>query len=129
MSDYFQDAATSSDEPALFLHVGRDAPALELSAGLRFQPLVGQGLMLNLVTFAPHTEAPMHSHSEEQLVYVLDGQVHFTAGGVERVMEAGDAVLIPPFVPHAARTTDAPCVELDIFSPPRQALVDLLGTH
>lgn len=128
MDEYFSDAAIpgQATEVARFITLDRDVPRLGITDGLEFQPVVGGRLMLNLVTFEPHTEAPMHSHGEEQLVYVLEGEVLFTAGDVEQLLRPGEAVVIPPFVPHAARTLDVPCLELDIFAPPRQALLDLL---
>jgi hypothetical protein len=33
--------------------------------------------------------------------------------------------LIPSFVPHAARTYEASCFQVDVFSPPRKLLLEL----
>ena len=42
------------------------------------------------------------------------------------MLRPGQVAVMPPFVPHAARTHDQPSVEIDVFSPPRQALLALL---
>ena len=39
-------------------------------------------------------------------------------------MRPGDVAVIPPWVPHGARTLDSGCLELDVFTPPRTTLVE-----
>ena len=95
--------------------------------GLTFQPVLGDKLMVNFVSFEPHTEAPVHWHDEEQVTYVMDGEFEFEVAGEKRTMRRGDAVVIPPNVPHGARTHDSSCVEIDVFHPPRQGVIDAMG--
>ena len=94
--------------------------------GLRFRPVLGDNVLVNHVYFDPHVEAPTHVHVEEQVVVVLDGEFEFWVGDTSRIMRRGDAAVVPPWVPHGARTHESSCVELDIFSPPRRQLLDLL---
>lgn len=100
---------------------------IEMVPGLRFQPVVGEQLMVNFVRFEPHTEAPVHWHDEEQVSYVIDGELEFEVAGEVRVLRRGEAVVIPPNVPHGARTHDNACLEVDVFHPPRRALLESLG--
>jgi quercetin dioxygenase-like cupin family protein len=100
---------------------------LELVPGLRFQPVIGQGVMVNFVYLEPHTEAPLHWHDEEQISFVVDGEFEFEVGGETRVLRRGEAVIIPPNVPHGARTYETSCLEVDVFHPPRQGLLDAMG--
>ena len=51
----------------------------------------------------------------------------FEVAGEKRIMRRGDAVVIPPNVPHGARTFDKPCVEVDVFHPPRRGLLEAMG--
>jgi quercetin dioxygenase-like cupin family protein len=81
--------------------------------------------MLNFVTFAPHTEAPLHVHEEEQIVLVLDGEFEFEIDGDTRTMKTGDVAVVPPWVPHGAHTLDTTCREVDVFNPPRKTLLDV----
>jgi quercetin dioxygenase-like cupin family protein len=100
--------------------------AIEMVPGLEFRPVVGQNLMVNFVNFAPHTEAPRHWHDEEQITFVLEGELEFEVGDETRVVRRGEAILIPPNVPHAARTHDSTCFEVDVFHPPRQGVLDAM---
>jgi quercetin dioxygenase-like cupin family protein len=95
--------------------------------GLSFQPVVGERLMVNFVTFEPRTEAPVHWHDEEQISFVLDGEFEFEVAGEKRILRRGDAVVIPPNVPHGARTHESSCVEIDVFHPPRRGVLDAMG--
>jgi quercetin dioxygenase-like cupin family protein len=95
--------------------------------GLTFQPVLGDRLMVNFVTFQPHTEAPVHWHDEEQITYVMDGELEFEVAGETRLLRRGEAVVIPPNVPHGARTHDSACLEVDVFHPPRQGVIEAMG--
>lgn len=99
----------------------------ELMPGLTFQPVLGDKLMVNFVTFEPQTVVPVHWHDEEQVTYVMDGEFEFEVAGEKRTMRRGDAVVIPPNVPHGARTHDSSCLEVDVFHPPRQGVIDAMG--
>lgn len=127
-SEYFstQDDAQQPTGTGRFLRVD-DAPSVRVSKGLEFRPVLGEGMLFSFVTFAPHAEAARHTHSEEQAVIVLEGELEFELDGEVRTLHAGDVVVIPPWVPHGARTRDASCRELDVFRPPRQALLDLVA--
>ena len=106
-----------------FVDVSR-IEAVEMVPGLNFQPILSAHAIVNVVSFEPHTEAPMHSHVEEQIVVVVEGEFEFTLDGTTRTMKAGDVCVIPPWVPHGAKTHDTTCRELDVFTPPRATLLD-----
>jgi quercetin dioxygenase-like cupin family protein len=101
-----------------------DIDAVEFVPGLRFRPVVGERAMANFVSFAPHTVAPTHVHEEEQIVVVLEGEFEFDLDGETRTMRPGDVAVIPPWVPHGARTLESACLELDMFTPPRKTLLE-----
>jgi quercetin dioxygenase-like cupin family protein len=100
---------------------------IELVRGLEFQPVVGENVMVNFVRLAPHTEAPLHWHDEEQISFVVDGELEFEVDGEKRMVRRGEAIVIPPNVPHAARTQEGACLEVDVFHPPRRALLEAKG--
>ncbi|MGH2411164.1 MAG: cupin domain-containing protein, partial [Chloroflexota bacterium] len=92
-----------------------------------FKPIFGRNLLFNYVFFEPHTEAPMHAHPEEQIGTMLEGEYEFEMNGEKRMIRPGDVYVVPPNVPHAARTFARGCIAVDIFSPPRsgfQAMLD-----
>ncbi|GIF76923.1 cupin domain-containing protein [Asanoa siamensis] len=96
----------------------------EILPGLNFQPVLGEKSLLNFVRFDAHAQAPVHTHEEEQVVLVLEGEIEFEIDGAVRVLKPGDVAVIPSWVPHGARTTGTPCVEVDFFTPPRATLLD-----
>lgn len=104
-----------------------EIPVVSFKDGLGFRPVLGEGVLVNHVYFQPHTEAPTHSHVEEQIVVVLDGEFEFWVGDDVRTLRRGDMVVIPPWVPHGGRTADLQCLEIDVFCPPRRQLLDALN--
>lgn len=120
--------ATSTQAPeagteGTWVDTNADVRPIELVPGLVFRPLLGTGLALNVVEFQPHTEAPVHSHEEEQITYVLEGEFEFEVNGEKRWLRPGMGVAIPPHAQHGARTFDSRCVEIDVFHPPRRGLL------
>jgi quercetin dioxygenase-like cupin family protein len=65
---------------------------------------------------------PWHSHENEQISYVVAGELRFWLGQESSeplIVKSGEVILIPSGVPHkveAVKTT----FDLDIFSPPRE---------
>jgi quercetin dioxygenase-like cupin family protein len=96
--------------------------------GVPTGPGLGENAMANFVSFAPHTVAPTHVHEEEQIVVVLEGEFEFHIDGESRTMRPGDVAVIPPWVPHGARTLESPCSEVDMFTPPRRTLLEHADT-
>ena len=123
---YFAQDSTPERAGGTWIEWQELAP-LDVVPGLRFQPVVGEKLMANFVHFEPHTEAPLHWHDEEQITFVIDGELEFEAGGEKRMLRRGEAVVIPPNVPHAARTRDGRCFEVDVFHPPRRGVLEAMG--
>ena len=127
MTDAAQHFSTEAEgtpsAPGRYVDVNAIA-TLELVPGLLFRPVLGERTMLNFVSFAPHTEAPMHVHEEEQIVLVLEGEFEFDIAGEVRTMRAGDVAVVPSWVRHGARTVDTSCREVDVFNPPRRSLLD-----
>lgn len=122
-SDHFStDAEGTPTTPGRY-HTIADIASVEFLTGLGFRPVLGQSMLANFVSFAPHTAAPVHTHVEEQIVIVLEGELEFDLDGDVRLLRPGDVAVIPPWVPHGARTRDTTCLEVDIFSPPRETLI------
>jgi quercetin dioxygenase-like cupin family protein len=61
---------------------------------------------------------PEHSHENEQFSMIEKGVLRFVLGGQEIVVRAGQALEIPPNVPHSAEALED-CVAIDLFTPPR----------
>ena len=126
MTTYFDTPSGVPEEPGRYVTVDADLPALDFAPGLVLRPLVGRNLLTSFVRYEPYAEAPLHAHEEEQVFIVLEGELELELGGDKRLLRPGDAALIPAFVPHAARTFERPAYQIDVFSPPRRALLELL---
>ena len=104
----------------------REVPEVEAAPGVWMRPVFGERLNLSLVRMEPNAEAAVHDHAEEQIGLVLEGACRFTLGDEVRTLHPGDVYVAPPFVPHGAIAGDDGCRILDAFSPPREALRELL---
>ena len=125
-ANYFGPEPAETGTAGGWFDVNSDVISFEMSPGLGFRPVIGQGLAVNMVTFEPNTVAPVHAHSEEQVLLMLEGELEFEVSGEKRLLRRGQGVVIPPHTPPGARTYDTTAVEIDIFHPPRQNLLDAI---
>jgi quercetin dioxygenase-like cupin family protein len=61
---------------------------------------------------------PPHSHKNDQVGYVVYGQIAFTVNEVTRVLNPGDSYAVPGGITHSAVAVIDTLV-IDCFSPPR----------
>lgn len=104
-----------------------DYPKYEIAQGVIFCPVKGTNLSLNFVTFPPNSGFPSHVHAEEQISIVREGEMEIDIGDTTRTVKPGDVIVFPPHVRHAGRTSDRMCRLIDIFSPPRQGMEELVA--
>jgi len=124
--DYFTLRAAAAPTEAGRYVAGAAMDSVEVLPGLGIRPVVSKRMMVNFVSFAPHTEAPMHVHEEEQIAIVVEGDLEVDLDGDVRTLHDGELAIIPAWVPHGMRTHETACREMDIFSPPRRALLQRL---
>ena len=87
--------------------------------GLRRQVMsYSKDLMLVRHKMEPGWVGAAHSHSQEQLVYVVSGAIQLTVAGVTHALSAGDSILVAGAAEHQA-CTDRASEVLDIFTPYR----------
>src|SRR5262245_55356528 len=123
---YFDEVGEPSAEPGRFVHVD-DLDALTPGPGLEFRPVTTESVMTNFVNFEAGTHTPMPHHAEQQIAIVLSGELTFPVGEETRTLRSGDCVVIPPHVPHGGDAGAEGCTVLDVFSPPRAAILGLMG--
>ena len=98
---------------------------LVVGEGVELRPVFGHSLMMSFVYMKPNSVATVHAHPEEQMGTILEGEYEFELNGVRRLCRAGDVYVVPPGVPHGARTYARGCVALDVFAPPRGGFREL----
>jgi len=92
----------------------------ELRDGVSARAAWGEKIMLSFIDLDPHSVIPGHSHPHEQMGIVLSGKFELTIGDESRLVQEGDAYLIPSGVEHSIRVLESQARALDIFSPPRE---------
>lgn len=87
--------------------------------------VTGERAMLAHIYLDKGAHVPMHSHHNEQITYLLEGTLKFWIGDEreEVTLRGGEVLLIPPHVPHEAEALED-CLDVDVFSPPRQDWLD-----
>jgi quercetin dioxygenase-like cupin family protein len=124
MGDYFsKEAATST---AMRIILKGKHPHVTLTDGITAEPLMGDRLNINIVTIAPGAVAPAHAHDEEQMGYVVSGSCDFFDDENSTRLGPGDTYHAPPGATHGARAHEDGCLIIDVFSPPRAGLKELL---
>lgn len=76
---------------------------------LRAPTAMAEGLevIISDVIIPPSSRLPCHYHPGEEFIYVIEGEVvHVEAEKPDRIVKAGETVVIPPKVIHAPHTTD-----------------------
>ena len=76
-------------------------------------------VMLVEITLSQDAVVPMHSHPNEQVGYVVRGEIELTIGEAVYLCQPGDSYAIPGGVEHMGRAISE-CVVVDCFSPPRE---------
>jgi len=104
-----------------------DVPRERLSETLERQMVTGSRLMVTHIHIARGGLVPRHSHENEQVSYVLRGELLFWTGPegeeTEHRLRAGELLVVPGHVPHRVEAVED-TLSLDLFSPPRQDWLD-----
>lgn len=61
---------------------------------------------------------PEHSHTNDQVGYVIQGKLELTVAGETRICNPGESYAIPGGITHSARAL-VDSIIIDVFSPPR----------
>lgn len=91
----------------------------QIWAGIQARVINGERITLALVDLEAQNQLQEHHHQNEQLGFIIQGELTFTIGGETRTLHAGDTYSIPSDVPHNAVTGPDGCVVLDVFAPVR----------
>jgi len=103
-------------------HRWSDVPTEQVKADLSRRLITGERIMLAQVELQRGCIVPQHSHVHEQVTCVLEGCLRLRIGdegGESHDLRAGDVIVLPSNVPHAAEALENTRV-LDVLSPPRE---------
>ena len=79
----------------------------------------GQNVTVARIRLRKGAVVPMHSHANEQISMLESGALRFSIAGEDRVLRAGDAVVIPASAPHMVEALED-SLAVDLFAPRRE---------
>ena len=97
----------------------RSIPPHQLFQGIVARAVHGERITLGVVELEAGAVVAEHSHPNEQLGIVLEGELTLRIGGEERTLGPGETWSIAPNVAHAGHAGAEGAVVIDVFSPPR----------
>ena len=115
--------------PRLYGRVLRweDMPEEAIRPGVRRRSYSTDECMLVMNTLEPGMQLNPHVHDDfDQLVYIVEGRCNYYVDGEPHEMSGGSLMLVPAGSPHYIEPIDDPCLNLDIFTPPRADLSHLV---
>ena len=89
------------------------------------QRIIAEHMMVSRVVLHKGFRVERHAHENEQIAIVLSGRVKFLLGEAntkterEELLAGGQAIVLPPNVPHGAEALEETII-LDLFSPPSE---------
>lgn len=100
-----------------------DLPEEQLNPQITRRFVYGSQSMFARLELKKGCLVPRHHHPNEQITYVTQGALRFLLGAEaspeEKVVRAGDLLVIPPDLPHSAEALED-TIDFDVFAPPRQ---------
>lgn len=102
-----------------------DLPADAPMPLIERQRIIAGRMMLSRVLLRKGFRVERHRHENEQISLVLTGRVSFllgdegSASAYEEELVGGQAIVLPPNVPHGAEALEDSLI-LDLFSPPSE---------
>jgi quercetin dioxygenase-like cupin family protein len=102
-------------------HAWADIEEETLKGTITRRLITGDSMMIAQIGLRRGDTVPTHSHPNEQITYIISGALKFLIGEeqTEKIVRAGEVLVIPANVPHAAEALED-TLDLDVFSPPRE---------
>ncbi|WP_440709352.1 cupin domain-containing protein [Herbiconiux sp. YIM B11900] len=98
-----------------------DIPEEEARRGITRKAYASDEVMIVWNTVEQGLEVRPHSHDDfDQLVFILEGEADYHVAGVAHRMRSRDLMLVPRGAEHFIEVTNGPCINIDIFVPPRE---------
>jgi quercetin dioxygenase-like cupin family protein len=94
----------------------------QLAPGIQRRFLYGERAMVAQIFLKKDTVVPKHVHEAEQISYIVEGKLRLMLGDDGKQVfdvQAGEVLVIPSNVPHAALALED-VYDIDVFSPPRE---------
>lgn len=100
-----------------------EMPWVEIAEGIKRRTLAkGDNMILNMYLNEKGKGAPQHSHPQELMALLIEGEVEAYFNGKRYLLKPGHGYHIPASVPHGPFKTisDEPAIYIDVLSPVRE---------
>lgn len=102
----------------------KDLPELEIASGIKAHVVTADTVSVLHVRIDKGALLPEHSHYNEQVVNVVEGELELMVEGKKYNLMPGNVMVLEPNVIHSGRAIKA-CKVVDVFHPIRK---DLAGS-
>lgn len=115
-------AAPEEAELTSIIFAAEEIPWEEMENGWRRKVLFsGELTFVVLEAKGPTAGAiELHSHVNDQISYVMAGDVEVQIGGETKGISTGGFFRVPPNAPHGVRVLSPTLLVVDAFTPPRE---------
>jgi quercetin dioxygenase-like cupin family protein len=98
--------------------------------GVERKAFSGEGATVALHRLMPGHKPNPHSHSYEQIAYIISGTMRFHVGEAAHLVGPGGLLCIPSNVEHWGEVVgDEPVLNLDVFTPCRPEYAEAPSTQ
>lgn len=97
----------------------KDLKPKELVTGITGYYAHGDSMSFGLVELEAGSSVPMHQHVQEQITYIIEGELDMVIDGQSCLLTPGMYQIIPSNTFHSAVAITA-CKVIDTFSPVRE---------
>jgi unsaturated pyranuronate lyase len=98
-----------------------ELPVREPRPGFQGRYFHSEHMTFAYYTIAAGADVHRHSHLNDEVWHVLEGELEVTLGSEVRVLRAGEVAVVPPNVEHSARALTA-CRAIVADSPTRDSI-------
>ncbi len=102
----------------------KDVRPKQVAPGITGHYVHGELHTFGYVVIKKGSIVPVHHHKQEQITFIVEGQLDMIIGGEPHSLTAGMYHVIHSNVPHSA-VAPIDCVLIDTFSPVREDYKDL----
>ena len=102
-------------------------PQIQLGPGAVAHLLGSKRMTVSFIEQEPHCAFKVHSHDNEEIVVVFQGERDEILDGKRYRIREGDIIVVPSGSAHGSYTHESGCKVLEIFAPRREDLLARLS--
>jgi quercetin dioxygenase-like cupin family protein len=95
-----------------------DVTSKEIAPGILGKYVHGTSITFGYVRIKAGSILKEHQHINEQITYIVEGELELKLGSQTFILPTGSTLIIPSNTPHSAIAT-VDCTVIDVFSPVR----------